>query len=216
MKASILAKLDNLNERYQEVAALLSDAESTITDQNKFRDLSKEYAELEPVVKAYLGYQEVINNLDEAKLLLKDSDPDMRAIAQERAEAESQLEPLELDLQRQLLPKDPNDDNNVFLEVRAGTGGDEAAIFSGDLFRMYSRFAEAQRWKVEVISMSEGDHGGYKEIITRIVGQGVYSMLKFESGAHRVQRVPETESQGRIHTSACTVAVMPETLSKML
>ena len=210
MKASILAKLDNLNERYQEVAALLSDAE-TIADQNKFRDLSKEYAELEPVVKAYLGYQEVINNLDEAKLLLKDSDPDMRAMAQEElAEAESQLEPLELDLQRQLLPKDPNDDNNVFLEVRAGTGGDEAAIFSGDLFRMYSRFAEAQRWKVEVISMSEGDHGGYKEIITRIVGQGVYSMLKFESGAHRVQRVPETESQGRIHTSACTVAVMPE------
>ena len=210
MKASILAKLDNLNERYQEVAALLSDAE-TIADQTKFRDLSKEYAELEPVVKAYLGYQEVIDNLDEAKLLLNDSDPDMRAMAQEElAEAESQLEPLELDLQRQLLPKDPNDDNNVFLEIRAGTGGDEAAIFSGDLFRMYSRFAETQRWKVEVISMSDGDHGGYKEIITRIVGQGVYSMLKFESGAHRVQRVPETESQGRIHTSACTVAVMPE------
>jgi len=210
MKASILAKLDNLNERYQEVAALLSDSE-TIADQNKFRDLSKEYAELEPVVKAYLSYQEVINNLDEAKLLLKDSDPDMRAMAQEElADAESQLEPLELDLQRQLLPKDPNDDKNVFLEIRAGTGGDEAAIFSGDLFRMYSRFAEAQRWKVEVISANEGDHGGYKEIITRIVGRGVYSMLKFESGAHRVQRVPETESQGRIHTSACTVAVMPE------
>ena len=210
MKASILAKLDNLNERYQEVAVLLSDAE-IITDQNKFRDLSKEYAELEPVVKAYLGYQEVINNINEAKLLLKDSDPDMRAMAQEElAEAESQLEPLELDLQKQLLPKDPNDHKNVFLEIRAGTGGDEAAIFSGDLFRMYSRFAESQRWKVEVISMSEGDHGGYKEIITRIVGQGVYSMLKFESGAHRVQRVPETEFQGRIHTSACTVAVMPE------
>ena len=210
MKASILAKLDNLNERYQEVAALLSDAE-TIADQNKFRDLSKEYAELEPVVKAYLDYQDVINNLDEAKLLLKDSDPDMRAMAQEElADAESQIEPLELDLQKQLLPKDPNDHKNVFLEIRAGTGGDEAAIFSGDLFRMFSRFAESQRWKVEVISMSEGDHGGYKEIITRIVGQGVYSMLKFESGAHRVQRVPETESQGRIHTSACTVAVMPE------
>jgi peptide chain release factor 1 len=163
------------------------------------------------VVKAYLSYQEVINNLGEAKLLLKDSDPDMRAMAQdEMAEAESQLEPLELDLQKQLLPKDPNDHKNVFLEIRAGTGGDEAAIFSGDLFRMYSRFAEGKRWKVEVISMNEGDHGGYKEIITRIVGQGVYSMLKFESGAHRVQRVPETESQGRIHTSACTVAVMPE------
>jgi peptide chain release factor 1 len=210
MKASILAKLDNLDERYQEVAALLSDSE-TISDQNRFRELSKEYAELEPVVKAYLDYRDVINNLQEAKLLLKDSDPDMRAMAQdELAEAESKMEPLELDLQRLLLPKDPNDEKNVFLEIRAGTGGDEAAIFSGDLFRMYSRFAEGQRWKVEVISESEGDHGGYKEIITRIVGKGAYSMLKFESGAHRVQRVPETESQGRIHTSACTVAVMPE------
>jgi peptide chain release factor 1 len=210
MKASILAKLDNLDERYQEVAALLSDSE-TIADQNKFRELSKEYAELEPVVKAYLDYRDVINNLQEAKLLLKDSDPDMRAMAQdELAEAESQREPLELDLQRLLLPKDPNDEKNVFLEIRAGTGGDEAAIFSGDLFRMYSRFAEGKGWKVEVISESEGDHGGYKEIITRIVGKGVYSLLKFESGAHRVQRVPETESQGRIHTSACTVAVMPE------
>ena len=210
MKASILAKLDNLDDRYQEVAALLSDSE-TIADQNRFRDLSKEYAELEPVVKAYVDYRDVINNLQEAKLLLKDSDPDMRAMAQdELAEAESQREPLELDLQRLLLPKDPNDDKNVFLEIRAGTGGDEAAIFSGDLFRMYSRFAEGKRWKVEVISESEGDHGGYKEIITRIVGKGVYSLLKFESGAHRVQRVPETESQGRIHTSACTVAVMPE------
>ena len=210
MKASILAKLDNLDERYQEVAALLSDSE-TIADQNKFRELSKEYAELEPVVKAYIDYRDVINNLQEAKLLLKDSDPDMRAMAQdELAEAESQREPLEIDLQRLLLPKDPNDEKNVFLEIRAGTGGDEAAIFSGDLFRMYSRFAEGKRWKVEVISESEGDHGGYKEIITRIVGKGVYSLLKFESGAHRVQRVPETESQGRIHTSACTVAVMPE------
>jgi len=210
MKASILAKLDNLDDRYQEVAALLSDSE-TIADQNRFRDLSKEYAELEPVVKAYVDYRDVINNLQEAKLLLKDSDPDMRAMAQdELAEAESQREPLELDLQRLLLPKDPNDDKNVFLEIRAGTGGDEAAIFSGDLFRMYSRFAEGKGWKVEVISESEGDHGGFKEIITRIVGKGVYSLLKFESGAHRVQRVPETESQGRIHTSACTVAVMPE------
>ena len=210
MKASILAKLDNLDERYQEVAALLSDSE-TIADQNRFRDLSKEYAELEPVVKAYLDYRDVINNLQEAKLLLKDSDPDMRAMAQdELAEAENQRVPLELSLERLLLPKDPNDEKNVFLEIRAGTGGDEAAIFSGDLFRMYSRFAEGKRWKVEVISESEGDHGGYKEIITRIVGKGVYSLLKFESGAHRVQRVPETESQGRIHTSACTVAVMPE------
>jgi len=210
MKASILAKLDNLDDRYQEVAALLSDSE-TIADQNRFRELSKEYAELEPVVKAYVDYRDVINNLQEAKLLLKDSDPDMRAMAQdELAEAETQRVPLELSLERLLLPKDPNDEKNVFLEIRAGTGGDEAAIFSGDLFRMYSRFAEGKRWKVEVISESEGDHGGYKEIITRIVGKGVYSLLKFESGAHRVQRVPETESQGRIHTSACTVAVMPE------
>lgn len=210
MKSSILAKLDNINDRYQEVGALLSDSE-IITDQNKFRDLSKEYAELEPVVKAYLNYQEVVNNLQEAKLLLKDSDPDMRAMAQEElADGETKLEGLELDLQRLLLPKDPNDEKNVFLEIRAGTGGDEAAIFSGDLFRMYSRYAETHRWKVEVISESEGDHGGYKEIITRIVGKGVYSKLKFESGAHRVQRVPETESQGRIHTSACTVAIMPE------
>ena len=210
MKSSILAKLDNINDRYQEVGALLSDSE-IITDQNKFRDLSKEYAELEPVVKAYLNYQEVVNNLQEAKLLLKDSDPDMRAMAQEElADGETELEGLELDLQRLLLPRDPNDEKNVFLEIRAGTGGDEAAIFSGDLFRMYSRYAETHRWKVEVISESEGDHGGYKEIITRIVGKGVYSKLKFESGAHRVQRVPETESQGRIHTSACTVAIMPE------
>lgn len=210
MKSSILAKLDNINDRYQEVGALLSDSE-TIADQNKFRDLSKEYAELEPVVKAYLNYQEVVNNLQEAKLLLKDSDPDMRAMAQEElADGETELEGLELDLQRLLLPRDPNDEKNVFLEIRAGTGGDEAAIFSGDLFRMYSRYAETHRWKVEVISESEGDHGGYKEIITRIVGKGVYSKLKFESGAHRVQRVPETESQGRIHTSACTVAIMPE------
>lgn len=210
MKASILAKLDTLNERYEEVGALLSDSD-TISDQNKFRTLSMEYAELEPVVKAYENYRAVIDNLNESKLLLKDSDADIRAMAEEEIEtAESQLEGLELDLQRLLLPKDPNDEKNVFLEIRAGTGGDEAAIFSGDLFRMYSKFAENQRWKLEVMSESDGDHGGYKEIIVRIIGKGVYSKLKFESGAHRVQRVPETESQGRIHTSACTVAILPE------
>jgi len=210
MKASILAKLETLNERYEEVGALLSDAE-TIADQDSFRALSKEYAELEPVVKAYVNYQGVIENLNESKLLLKDADADIRAMAQEEIENDQgQLATLELDLQRLLLPKDPNDEKNIFLEIRAGTGGDEAAIFSGDLFRMYSKFAEAQRWKVEVISESDGDHGGFKEIIVRIVGRGVYSKLKFESGAHRVQRVPETESQGRIHTSACTVAIMPE------
>jgi len=210
MKASILAKLDHLADRYEEVGALLSDPD-IISDQNKFRELSKEYAELEPVVKCYQSYQEVVNDIEEAKLLLKDSDPDMRAMAQEELkEGEAQQEALEMDLQKLLLPKDPNDNKNVFLEIRAGTGGDEAAIFSGDLFRMYSKFAETQRWKIELISENRGDHGGYKEVIARIVGSGVYSKLKFESGAHRVQRVPETESQGRVHTSACTVAIMAE------
>lgn len=210
MKASILSKLDHLSERYEEVGALLSDGD-IISDQNRFRGLSKEYAELEPVVKSYQAYLAVLENINEAKLLLKDSDPDMREMGQEELRSgEAQREELELDLQKLLLPKDPNDSKNVFLEIRAGTGGDEAAIFSGDLFRMYSRFAENQRWKVEVISENQGDHGGYKEIIARIVGQGVFSKLKFESGAHRVQRVPDTESQGRIHTSACTVAIMAE------
>jgi peptide chain release factor 1 len=210
MKASILAKLDHLADRYEEVGALLSDPD-IISDQNKFRELSKEYAELEPVVKCYQSYQEVVNDIEEAKLLLKDSDPDMRAMAQEELkEGEAQQDALEMDLQKLLLPKDPNDNKNVFLEIRAGTGGDEAAIFSGDLFRMYSKFAETQRWKIELISENRGDHGGYKEVIARIVGSGVYSKLKFESGAHRVQRVPETESQGRVHTSACTVAIMAE------
>jgi peptide chain release factor 1 len=210
MKASILAKLDTLNERYEEVGALLSDSD-TIADQDKFRSLSKEYAELEPVVKAYENYRSVVDNLEESRLLMKDSDADIRAMAEEEVEsAEAELEDLQLVLQKLLLPKDPNDEKNVFLEIRAGTGGDEAAIFSGDLFRMYSKFAESQRWKLEVMSESDGDHGGYKEIIVRIIGKGVYSKLKFESGAHRVQRVPETESQGRIHTSACTVAILPE------
>ena len=210
MKASILGKLDTLEERYEEVGVLLSDSD-IIADQEKFRSLSKEYAELEPVAKAYENYRSVIDNLNESKSLLKDSDADIRAMAEEEVErAESELGDLELTLQRLLLPKDPNDEKNVFLEIRAGTGGDEAAIFSGDLFRMYSKFAESQRWKLEVISQSDGDHGGFKEIIVRIVGRGVYSKLKFESGAHRVQRVPETESQGRIHTSACTVAILPE------
>jgi peptide chain release factor 1 len=173
--------------------------------------LSKEYAELEPVVLTYSLFAQVKVDIEEANNLLKDRDPDMREMAEEelkRGELES--EKLELELQRLLLPKDPNDGKNVFLEIRAGTGGDEAAIFSGDLFRMYSKFAENNRWKLEIISESLGDHGGFKEIIVRVVGQGVYSKLKFESGAHRVQRVPDTESQGRIHTSACTVAIMAE------
>ena len=210
MKESIKEKLSQLCERYEEVGALLSDP-GVIGDQNKFRDFSKEYAELEPVVKTFESYNSALENIGDAKAMLKDADSDMREMAQEEIkENEALLEPLELELQKLLLPKDPNDGKNVFLEIRAGTGGDEAAIFSGDLFRMYSRFAEKKGWRAEIISESFGDHGGYKEIITRIVGQGVYSQLKFESGAHRVQRVPETESQGRIHTSACTVAVMPE------
>jgi len=210
MKASILSKLDHLSERYEEVGALLSDGD-IISDQNRFRALSKEYAELEPLVKTYASYNDVVENIDEAKLLLKDSDTDMREMAQEEMHSgEAARQVLELEMQKLLLPKDPKDSKNVFLEIRAGTGGDEAAIFSGDLFRMYSRYAETKRWKVEIISENSGDHGGYKEVIARIVGQGVYSKLKFESGAHRVQRVPDTESQGRVHTSACTVAVMAE------
>ncbi|MDO6421387.1 peptide chain release factor 1 [Saccharophagus degradans] len=210
MKASILEKLEHLAERFTEVGALMGDPD-VISNQDKFRDLGREYAELEPVIKCYNEYNTVLGNIEEAKVLIGDSDPDMRAMGQEELkENEAALEPLSLELQKLLLPKDPNDGKNVFLEIRAGTGGDEAAIFSGDLFRMYSRYAESKGWKVEIISENQGEHGGYKEIITRVVGQGVYSELKFESGAHRVQRVPETESQGRIHTSACTVAVMPE------
>ena len=210
MKASILSKLDHLSERYEEVGALLSDGD-IISDQNRFRTLSKEYAELELLVKTYASYKDVLENIEEAKLLLKDSDTDMREMAQEEMRSgEAQRHELELEIQKLLLPKDPKDSKNVFLEIRAGTGGDEAAIFSGDLFRMYSRYAETKRWKVEIISENSGDHGGFKEVIARIVGQGVYSKLKFESGAHRVQRVPDTESQGRVHTSACTVAVMAE------
>lgn len=210
MKTSILHKLEGLSERYEELAALLSEAE-VISNQDRFKAYSKEYAEIEPVAQCFASYQSVLSDIEEAKLLMDDSDPDMRAMGQEEySAAQNGKATLEAELQTLMLPKDPNDGNNVFLEVRAGTGGDEAAIFSGDLFRMYSRYAENMGWRIEVISEREGEHGGYKEIITRIVGNQVYGRLKFESGAHRVQRVPETESQGRVHTSACTVAVMPE------
>ena len=210
MKASLLTKLETLTDRHEEVSAMLGDSE-TIADQNRFRDLSGEYAELEAVVKCYADYSQVKADLEEARQMLQDSDPDLREMAQEEMDSGSlRLEELETELQTLLLPRDPNDSHNVFLEIRAGTGGDEAAIFSGDLFRMYSRYAENMGWKVEVLSERPGEHGGYKEIITRVEGRDVYAHLKFESGAHRVQRVPETESQGRIHTSACTVAVMPE------
>ncbi|HZX51637.1 MAG TPA: peptide chain release factor 1, partial [Pseudomonas sp.] len=210
MKASLINKLDLLQDRFEELTALLGDAE-VISNQPQFRAYSKEYAEIEPVYQAFSAFRKVQADLEGAQALLKDSDPDMREMAEEEvAEAKEQLIELEARLQRMLLPKDPNDGRNVFLEVRAGTGGDEAAIFSGDLFRMYSRYAEKQGWRVEVLSASEGEHGGYKEVIARVEGDNVYGKLKFESGAHRVQRVPETESQGRIHTSACTVAVLPE------
>ncbi|KQQ50820.1 peptide chain release factor 1 [Pseudomonas sp. Leaf127] len=210
MKASLLNKLDVLSDRFEELTALLGDAE-VISDQTKFRAYSREYAEVEPVIEVYRQRVKVQADLEGAQALLKDNDPDMREMAAEEVrEARQQLQALEADLQRMLLPRDPNDGRNVFLEIRAGTGGDEAAIFSGDLFRMYSRYAERRGWRVEVLSENEGEHGGYKEIIARVEGDSVYGKLKFESGAHRVQRVPETESQGRVHTSACTVAVLPE------
>jgi len=210
MKDSIQNKLNNLQDRYQEVGALLSDPE-VMGNQNRYRELGKEYAELEPVVQCYTNYKIAQADIDGARELMRDGDADMREMAQDELKAaQARMEVLEVELQKLLLPKDPNDSKNVFLEIRAGTGGDEAAIFAGNLFRMYSRYADSQGWKVEVISERPGEHGGYREIISRIVGHGVYSQLKFESGAHRVQRVPETEAQGRIHTSTCTVAILPE------
>ncbi|KGE05248.1 peptide chain release factor 1 [Pseudohaliea rubra] len=210
MKPSLLAKLDALAERHEEVSALLGDQE-TLADQERFRSLSREYAELEDVIRSYEAFRSAAVDRDEAQAMLGDSDPEMRALAEEEAaDAADRLEALERDLQLLLLPRDPRDARNVFLEIRAGTGGDEAAIFAGDLFRMYSRYAERRGWRVEVLSERPGEHGGYKELISRVEGSDVYARLKFESGAHRVQRVPETESQGRIHTSACTVAILPE------
>ncbi|MCZ6501422.1 MAG: peptide chain release factor 1 [Gammaproteobacteria bacterium] len=210
MNSSLKSKLEQLLERYDELGALLSDAE-TIAHQNLFRAYSREYAEIEPVVLCYRQYQSKSEELDEANILSKDKDPEIRDMGNEEASSLAPLlQDLEHELQRLLIPKDPNDSHNVFLEIRAGTGGDEAAIFAGDLFRMYHRYAENNNWKTEILSERLGEHGGYKEIIVRIEGKDVYGKLKFESGAHRVQRVPQTESQGRIHTSACTVAVLPE------
>jgi peptide chain release factor 1 len=210
VKSSLVTKLESLCDRHEEVSALLSDAE-TASNPDKFRTLSQEYAQLDEVVRVYSGYRQAQADLAEAQTMLADGDPDVREMAQEEMDSLTQQMTLaEGELQVLMLPKDPKDKNNVFLEIRAGTGGDEAAIFSGDLFRMYSRYAESKRWSIEVVSERAGDHGGYKELITRVVGDAVYAHLKFESGAHRVQRVPETESQGRIHTSACTVAVMAE------
>ena len=208
MKDSIIAKLESLKERYEELEALLGDA-SVISDQDKFRAYSKEYSQLEDVVKCFNRWTQLNQNIEEAEILL--DDPEMKEMAQmEIEESKAEIEEVEQQLQILLLPKDPNDEYNCYLEIRAGTGGDEAGIFAGDLFRMYSRYAESKRWSMEVLSENESEQGGFKEIIVLVSGEGVYGQLKFESGGHRVQRVPKTESQGRIHTSACTVAVMPE------
>ncbi len=182
-----------------------------IADQNQFRDLSREFARLDPAVKNYENFRAAENDLEAAREMTNDSDADMRDMAEEEmGVAKQSIESLEIALQKLLLPEDPRDDNNVYLEIRAGTGGDEAAIFAGDLLRMYSRYAESLGWKIELLNERQGEHGGYKEVVARLIGQGAYSKLKFESGAHRVQRVPETESQGRVHTSAATVAILPE------
>jgi peptide chain release factor 1 len=190
---------------------MLLATQEIMADQNRFRELSVEYSQLEPVVTTWTKWQQAGQSIEEAQGLLKSPDKEMQELANEELEAATELQQtLEGQLNTLLLPRDPDDDNNIFLEIRAGTGGDEAALFAGDLFRMYHRYVENNKWKMEIINTSNGDHGGYKEIVARIIGHGVYSKLKFESGTHRVQRVPETESQGRIHTSACTVAILAE------
>ena len=210
MKESVVIKLENLVERFAEVQALLSDP-GVIGDQDKFRALSKEFSQLEDVVAGFNAYKQAEEDLASAEEMMAEDDAEMREMAQEEMKAAKQeIERLEAELQILLLPRDPNDDRNCFLEIRAGAGGDEAAIFAGDLFRMYSRYAEAKGWRLEMISANEGEHGGFKEVIANVTGDGAYGVMKFESGGHRVQRVPETESQGRVHTSACTVAVLPE------
>ncbi|EIA1586361.1 peptide chain release factor 1 [Vibrio parahaemolyticus] len=210
MKASILTKLETLVERYEEVQHLLGDPD-VIGDQDKFRALSKEYSQLEEVTKCFQAYQQAQDDLAAAEEMAKEDDEEMREMAQEEIkDAKEAIERLADGLQILLLPKDPNDDRNCFLEIRAGAGGDEAGIFAGDLFRMYSKYAEKRGWRIEVMSSNEAEHGGYKEMIAKVSGDGAYGVLKFESGGHRVQRVPATESQGRVHTSACTVAVMAE------
>ncbi|EGR2286756.1 peptide chain release factor 1 [Vibrio parahaemolyticus] len=210
MKASILTKLETLVERYEEVQHLLGDPD-VIGDQDKFRALSKEYSQLEEVTKCFQAYQQAQDDLAAAEEMAKEDDEEMREMAQEEIkDAKEAIERLADELQILLLPKDPNDDRNCFLEIRAGAGGDEAGIFAGDLFRMYSKYAEKRGWRIEVMSSNEAEHGGYKEMIAKVSGDGAYGVLKFESGGHRVQRVPATESQGRVHTSACTVAAMAE------
>jgi peptide chain release factor 1 len=210
MKESIKNKLMTLAEHHEELGALLGEA-AIINNQEKFKSISKEYAELEPIVYLFSHYNQILDAEKAAKEFLAEADEEMREMAEEELEQlEKRIPDIETELNLLLLPQDPDDNKNVYLEIRGGAGGDEAAIFAGDLFRMYMKFSESKRWQVQVMSAHEGEHGGYKEIILHIVGQGVYQHLKFESGAHRVQRVPKTESQGRVHTSTCTVAVLPE------
>ncbi len=210
MKNSVYQKLEIISERFEEVQALLSDPE-TISDQEKFRALSKEFSQLEIITNAFNAYKDAVDDFETAEEMLKDDDPDMRDMAQEEFKsAKKAVEEKTDELQILLLPRDPKDDNNCFVEIRAGAGGDEAAIFAGDLYRMYTRYAEKKGWRIELMNSNESEQGGFKEIVMKIDGEGVYGHMKFESGGHRVQRVPETESQGRVHTSACTVVVMPE------
>jgi len=210
MRQGIQQQLQTACERLEELGLAMSAPDATDNSQ-QWQQLAREYGQLEPMVKLYQQWQQTQQDLHDAEDMRSSKDADMRSMAEEEAaSAEQQLQQLESKLQLLLLPQDPNDERNVFLEVRAGTGGDEAAIFAGDLLKMYLRFAEQRGWRVEMISESHGEHGGYKEVIARVIGQGAYSQLKFESGTHRVQRVPVTESQGRIHTSACTVAILPE------
>jgi peptide chain release factor 1 len=210
MKTSVHNKLLQVVNRHDELNTLLSDSE-VMKHHERFRDLSKEYAQLTPLVNCFRKYQEAVAARNNSQDLLKDSDAELRMLASDELErAEKRIEQLEKELQLLLLPKDPDDAKNIFVEIRAGAGGDEASIFAGDLFRMYSHYAERQHWLVEIVSFSQGEYGGYKEIIARLIGKNVYGRLKFESGVHRVQRVPETEAQGRIHTSTCTVAILPE------
>ena len=210
MKASILRKLDSTAERLEEIAALLSDPD-VISDQNKFRALSQEYSQIEPTIKLYNEYKLLMEDKITATEMRKDADPSIKKMGEdELISIQTNEFKITQEIKKTLIPIDPNDSSNIFLEIRAGTGGDEAAIFSGDLFRMYSKYAESKNWKIEIMNIRDGDHGGYKEIICKISGDSIFSRLKFESGAHRVQRVPQTESQGRVHTSACTVAVLPE------
>ncbi len=210
MKASIRAKLDGLAARFEEIAATLADAE-TIADQNRFRSLSQEYARLQPVMDAFEEWRRADDEIAAAEGMLRDPDPTVREMAEdELRSARSAQERLAGRLQQLLLPRDPHDEANVFLEIRAGAGGDEAGLFAGVMFKMYLRYAERRGWTVEMLSSHEGEHGGFREVIARVIGHGAYSRLKFESGTHRVQRVPATEAQGRIHTSTCTVAILPE------